>query len=62
VTTGIQKNCLDTGFRRYDKLDSDTHLCGAVLSSNRMLVLSGKEFCFLTAEDLVQAIQAGALK
>jgi nucleotide-binding universal stress UspA family protein len=33
VTTGIQKNSLDTGVRRYDKLNSDTHFSGAVLSA-----------------------------
>ena len=32
VKTGIQKNCLDTGVRRYDDLTSDTHLCGTVMS------------------------------
>ena len=29
---GIQKNSLDTGLRRYDPEDLDTHLCGVVLS------------------------------
>ena len=37
-------------------------LIGVDLGNNKMLVLSGREFRLLTAEDLVQAIQAGALK
>jgi DNA-binding NarL/FixJ family response regulator len=35
---------------------------GIDVANNKMLVLSGKQSCLLTAEDLVQAIQAGALK
>ena len=32
VLAGIQKNNLDTGLRRYDVGDLDTHLCGVVHS------------------------------
>ena len=32
---GIQKNTLDTGLRRYDQGDLDTHLCGVVLRRSR---------------------------
>jgi hypothetical protein len=31
VLAGIQKNNLDTGLRRYDARDLDTHLCGVAL-------------------------------
>ena len=37
-------------------------IIGVDLANNKMLVLCGKESRLLTAEDLVQAIQAGALK
>ena len=35
---------------------------GVNLANSKMLVLSGRESCLITAEDLVQAIQAAALK
>jgi len=37
-------------------------LIGVDLANSEMLVLSGRESCLITAEDLVQAIQAVALK
>ena len=37
-------------------------MIGVDLANNKMLVLCGKESRLLTAEDLVQTIQAGALK
>jgi hypothetical protein len=35
---------------------------GVDFANNKMLLLSGKKSCLLTAEDLVQAMEAGALR
>jgi hypothetical protein len=37
VLAGIQKSNLDTGLRRYDVWDLDTHLCGAALRGSHQL-------------------------
>jgi hypothetical protein len=41
VLARIQMNSLDTGLRRYDAWDLDTHLCGVVLSFHKVAYALG---------------------